>query len=396
MKSKKSKSKAPASSKKGAGGNHNKKRLLPYGIALLIVLLLIGGAAVLSKSKGFGSKNVNYTKRTYQYWDVLDTISTVQVYLRDDQDRDYYDNWIHEELLGYHKLFDAYNAYEGINNVYTINENAGIQPVQVDESLYDLIAFCIDNMEATYSRTNIAFGSVTSIWKQFMSDASDESELAEKENREPVYQFPDEEELAAAGEHTDINNIILNEEDHSVYLADPDMRLDVGAAAKGYICEQLAQDMLAAGIDSACISLGGNVKVIGEYKGSEDRTYFTSAITNPSNPSENLGFVLMIDDQTCVVTSGNYERFVDIDNVRYCHLIDPDTLQPSQGMSSVTVICKDSGLADYLSTALFTTDIETGKEILSHYDGVEAFWITDTYEIDYSDGFLDYAYTTSK
>jgi thiamine biosynthesis lipoprotein len=364
MKSKKSKSKAPASSKKGAGGNHNKKHLLPFGIALLIVLLLIGGAAVLSKSKGFGSKNVNYTKRTYQYWDVLDTISTVQVYLRDDQDRDYYDNWIHEELLGYHKLFDAYNAYEGINNVYTINENAGIQPVQVDESLYDLIAFCIDNMEATYSRTNIAFGSVTSIWKQFMSDASDESELAEKENREPVYQFPDEEELAAAGEHTDINNIILNEEDHSVYLADPDMRLDVGAAAKGYICEQLAQDMLAAGIDSACISLGGNVKVI--------------------------------DDQTCVVTSGNYERFVDIDNVRYCHLIDPDTLQPSQGMSSVTVICKDSGLADYLSTALFTTDIETGKEILSHYDGVEAFWITDTYEIDYSDGFLEYVYATSK
>lgn len=370
--------------------NHDrpKKSPLSYVFGLLAAVILISGGLFLQKS--CAAKHVSYEKHTYIYWDVLDTVSTIQVYLTEDQDSDYYENWIHEQLLNYHRLFDAYNAYDGINNVYTINEKAGDQAVVVEDSLYDLVRFCIDQMEATQSRTNIAFGSVTSLWKQFMTDASAEQALAASENREPVYLFPSDNELQEAGQHTDIQNIILNDGEHCIYLSDPDMLLDVGAAAKGYICERLAQDMKAAGIDSACISLGGNVKVIGEYRGSEDRTYFTSAITNPADSTQSLDFKLKISDQTCVVTSGNYERFVDIDGVRYCHLIDPDTLYPAQGMSSVTIICKDSALADYLSTTLFTLDIETGKEILSQYEGVEAFWITDTYELDYTDGFMDY------
>lgn len=369
-------------------GHKTPSRLLPYALGILAVVALLGGVLALQKS--MAAKKVSYEKHTYIYWDVLDTVSTIQVYLTEDQDSDYYENWIHEQLLNYHRLFDAYNAYDGINNVYTINEKAGDQAVVVEDSLYDLVRFCVDQMEATQSRTNIAFGSVTSLWKQFMTDASAEQALAASENREPVYLFPSDSELQEAGQHTDIQNIILNDEEHSIYLSDPAMRLDVGAAAKGYICEQLAQDMKAAGIDSACISLGGNVKVIGEYRGSEDRTYFTSAITNPADSTQYLDFKLKLDDQTCVVTSGNYERFVDIDGVRYCHLVDPDTLYPAQGMSSVTIICKDSAIADYLSTALFTVDIETGTDIISHYDGAEAFWITDSYEITYTDGFMDY------
>lgn len=367
---------------------HPKKRLLSYGLGILAGIALLSGALFLQRS--LQNKQVSYEKHTYVYWDVLDTTSTIQVYLTKDQDSDYYENWIHEQLIFYHQLFDAYHSYDGINNVCTINEQAGRQPVIVQEPLYDLIQFCIEQMESTQSRTNIAFGSVTAIWKQFMSEASEEQALAASEDREPTYRFPDESALLAASQHVDIHSIILDEGQHSIYLDDSDMRLDVGAVAKGFICERLAQDMKAAGIDSACISLGGNVKVIGEYRGSENRTYFTLAITNPSNSSQYLDFKLKIDDQTCVVTSGNYERFVDIDGVRYCHLIDPDTLYPTREMSSVTIICQDSALADYLSTALFTVDIETGKEILSHYDGVEAFWITDTYEIGYTDGFMEY------
>ena len=79
-----------------------------------------------------------------------------------------------------------------------------------------------------------------------------------------------------------------------------------------------------------------------------------------------------------------------MDGVRYCHLIDPDTRKPARGMSSVTVLAADSGLADYLSTALFTVDIETGLEILSHYEGVEAYWITEDFAAFQTDGFKQY------
>lgn len=382
------KSSQPSSSAGKQAAGRSRQSAFSFVLGLAAVVLLFCAAFFLSKT--WKAKNVTYEKHTYVYWDVLDTISTIQVYLTEDQDSDYYENWIHEQLLSYHQLFDAYHTYDGVNNVCTVNEQAGREAVVVEEPLYDLVRFCVDQMEATRSRTNIAFGSVTAIWKQFMSEASAEQALAASENREPVYLFPEESVLSEASRHTEIGQILLDEAQHSIYLSDPDMRLDVGAAAKGFICEHLAQDMQAAGIDSACISLGGNVKVIGQYRGSEDRTYFTSAITNPSDSTQYLDFKLKLDDQTCVVTSGNYERFVDIDGVRYCHLVDPDTLYPAQGMSSVTILCTDSTLADYLSTALFTVDIETGKEILSHYDGVEAFWITDTYEVTYTDGFMDY------
>ena len=109
-------------------------------------------------------------------------------------------------------------------------------------------------------------------------------------------------------------------------------------------------------------------------------------IKDPTTGGE-LGLRIRMDDQACLVTSGNYERFVEVDGVRYHHLIDPDTLLPAQGYYSVTIVAKVSGLADYLSTALFTVDAGTGKEIVACYEDVEVFWITDDLQIDYTDGF---------
>ncbi len=348
-----------------------------------------------------------YTLRTYHYMDVLDTVSTVQLYLTPEQDKEDYESWIHERLLSYHRLFDAYNSYEGLNNVCTINENAGVAPVAVEEDLFELIKFSVDNMDETGGNTNIAFGSVTQIWKDFMSAVQIEEARAAQMSGEgeavsyvPTTPFPSEEELTEAARHTDISSLILDEEARTVYLADPDMRLDVGAVAKGYIAEKLADDLAQAGIESACISLGGNVKILGKRLADDGRDYYTSAIQNPQydpdseDPAAQNSYldnmIVRLNDQETMVTSGNYERFVDIGGIRYSHLIDPVTLQPAQQMSSVTILAQDSGLADYLSTALFMVDVETGKEILSHYEGAEACWVTSDYQVYMSSGFADH------
>lgn len=75
-----------------------------------------------------------------------------------------------------------------------------------------------------------------------------------------------------------------------------------------------------------------------------------------------------------IVTSGDYQRYYEVDGKRYHHLIDPDTLQPGAYMHSVTVLCEDSALGDFLSTALFLTAYEEGRALVEATDGLEACW----------------------
>ena len=107
---------------------------LKKGAAFFLSFLLI----VSSLSGCRRAETVSYEEKTFYYIDVLDTVCVFTLYLTEDQDADYYKNWIHEELLSYHQLFDAYHEYDGVNNVYTINQNAGKQAIAVDEELFYL------------------------------------------------------------------------------------------------------------------------------------------------------------------------------------------------------------------------------------------------------------------
>lgn len=349
------------------------------GVVMALVLVCTVFSSCSFKEK--------YEHKQYVYLDVFDTISYIDVYLKDAENSGKYNEEIHQELLRYHRLFDAYNSYEGINNVYTINSQAGKSAVAVDDELFELVKFSLDNMEKTGNRTNIVLGSVTEIWKDFMNTAAEKQEEArENGSEEPVIVFPSEEELQQAAEHTDWTRVKLDEENKTIFLEDQDMILDVGAVAKGYTAEKLAEYMKSLGIESASINMGGNIKFVGDRKAGDGREYWLGSIQNPETLSPyDMG--LRLEDGGTIVTSGNYERYVLVDGIRYCHLIDPDTLRPAQKIASVSIVAKDSGLADYLSTALFTVDVKTGKEILSHYEDVEAFWVTGDYETYSTDGF---------
>lgn len=350
-----------------------------------IPAILLTACMILSSC----SLQEKYTHKQYVYLDAFDTISYIDVYLKDEEKSSEYEEKIHQELLRYHCLFDAYNSYEGINNVYTVNNQAGKAAVAVDEELFNLVKFSLDNMENTRYRTNIVLGSVTGIWKDFMNTAAEKQAEAEENGaEEPDIELPSQEELNQAAEHTDWNKVILDEENQTVFLADEDMILDVGAVAKGYTAEKLADYIRSLGIESASINMGGNIKFVGERKAGDGRSYWLGSIQDPETmQAYNMG--LKLEDGGTIVTSGNYERYVMVNGTRYCHLIDPDTLRPAQQMASVSIVAKDSGLADYLSTALFTVDVETGKEILSYYEDVEAYWVTSDYETYYTDGFKE-------
>ena len=175
------------------------------------------------------------------FLDVFDTFSQVVVYADTQEAAQEILQAVHDELKVYHRLFDIYQAYEGVNNLYTVNQNAGIAPVAVEQPLYDLLTFGKEIYAQTGGKTNIALGSVLSIWHEYR-----ELGLADPEHAA----VPSAEELYRAGEHTDIDQMVLNPEKRTVYLTDPEMSLDVGAIAKGYAVELTARKMEARGVDS--------------------------------------------------------------------------------------------------------------------------------------------------
>ena len=135
-------------------------------------------------------------------------------------------------------------------------------------------------------------------------------------------------------------------------------------------------------MDSYVLNIGGNIRIIGHKP---DGSGWGTGIKDPANP-EQYAAKLTIADTSCV-TSGDYERFFTVDGVQYHHVIDKDTLMPAAYFSSVTILTPNSGLADALSTALFTMSYEDGLALVSAIGNVDVLWITPDGTQYYTAGF---------
>jgi thiamine biosynthesis lipoprotein len=197
------------------------------------------------------------------------------------------------------------------------------------------------------------------------------------------------ERLTEASRHTDIQSVVIDEEASTVYLEDPGMRLDVGAVAKGYALEQVAQYFEKRGTQSLLISVGGIIRAIGGKlaAGTNGDRRWTIGIENPDKASEQRELFSVRIDGLSVVSSGVYERYYTVDGVPYHHIIDPSTLMPADFFAQVTILCRDSGLGDALSTAVFNMPLERGRAFIDRMAGVEACWVMKDGSIVYSAGF---------
>ncbi len=161
----------------------------------------------------------------------------------------------------------------------------------------------------------------------------------------------------------------------AVKLARPGMRLDFGAVAKGYAVDLAWQDAQRQGLSNALIDLGGNLRALGEAR--PGRGGWLTGVKDPFNPDRLIARLLLRDGEA-VATSGNYERFVEINGERCAHIIDGRTAMPVKGIAAVTVIAPDAATADALSTALFILGAEQGERLLAdHYPDSLALWIPD-------------------
>ena len=270
---------------------------------------------------------------------------------------------IHDELQQYHMLFDIYHEYEGVVNLKTLNAQAGNAPVAVDKKIIDLLLFSKQMHTQTGGSVNIAFGSVLKLWKQYREQGIEDPENA---------QLPPLAALLEAARHTNIDDIIIDEQNSTVFFKDPALQLDVGAIAKGYSVEAVCKSAQARGVDHMLVSVGGNVRAIGKKSLSEP---FVVSVKNPDAQLQSTGYVSVGLSEQALVTSGDYLRYYTVDEKQYHHIIDPETLMPAGHYRSVSILCPDSGIADALSTAAFLLEFEQSLALVQQFPDAEAFWI---------------------
>ena len=340
--------------------------------SLIIISILLTALVSLSSCDGGESKSPSRGKTiSYVYFN---TVSTMMVY--GDVSDETFDSYlsVSEKLLSYyHKLFDIYYDYSGVNNIRLINQKAGREPVKVDAELIDFLSYCKELYALTNGKTNVMMGAVLKIWHNHREDADYDPSSAS---------LPDMAELREADTHTSIDSLVIDKDAGTVYISDPKASLDVGAIGKGYAAEKLCKKLVSMGANHVVLNIGGNIRTIGVKPDGEK---WLTGLTNPDKSDDGFAARINLGEVACV-TSGNYERYYVVDGVNYHHIIDPDTLMPARYFSSVTVITEDSGLADALSTALFCMSYDDGLALINSIGGVEVIWIDLEYNLTKTDG----------
>jgi len=317
------------------------------------LILLTAVACVLS---GCRKSDAQFSQT---YYGAFDTVVALTTCAPDRAAFDRIASDFSDRLFALHAAFDRYQPHPGVNGLYALNA-AGGQWVEVEPELYDLLLKCREWRALGGERVNPALGNLFELWHRF---------------RDAGEGVPSPEALEAAAGHSDFSALEL--EGGRARLSDPEVTLDLGAVAKGYAAGLLGE-LVSGTTDCYLIDAGGNV-VAGRKPGGAWRV----GVRNPDG-----GDVLAVLNLTdaCAVTSGDYQRYYEVDGVRYHHLIDPDTRMPGHFMRQVTVLAGDSGYADYLSTLLFLSPPGDALALAEALEGVEAIFVLNDGTIQRTSG----------
>jgi thiamine biosynthesis lipoprotein len=263
-----------------------------------------------------------------------------------------------EEVVRIEKLI---SSWDDSSQTAEINRLAGRKPSLVSNEFYGLVQRSTKVSRLTEGAFDITFAGIDKLWK---FDGS-------------MQALPDSHKVRESIKYISWEKIILqnsgdDEPRMLVGLQDSNMRIGFGGIGKGYAADRAKAIMKHAGAHSGIVNAGGDLCAWGEEP---EGGPWKLAIANPVNPDEPIGFLELSD--MAVVTSGNYERYAEIDGLRYAHIIDPRTGWPARGLVSVTVVCPSAELADALATAVFVMGKEKGLDLINQLEGIECLVIDE-------------------
>ena len=254
------------------------------------------------------------------------------------------------------RIENLISSWDENSQTSKINRNSGIKPVEVDLELFQLIERAIAISHLTDGAFDISYASMDKIWK---FDGS-------------MKEMPSEDEIKASVEKVGFKNIILDKSKNTVFLKLKGMKIGFGAIGKGYAADKAKELLMSKGVTAGIINASGDMNTWGKQPNGSD---WKVAITNPLN--KNKAFALLPINNSAVVTSGNYEKFVNFNGIRYSHIIDPRTGYPSSGIISVTVFAPKAELADALATSVFVMGKDTGLDRINQLPNIECIIIDD-------------------
>lgn len=324
------------------------KKPIKTALSFLLITAFLAGAVSCAPRE---------TKHSISWFDYFDTVITLTVYTEDRAVFDEMNKKTRECFERYHKLFDIYNEYDELVNLATVNRMAG-EEIETDEEIVKLLELGKEYERLTEGALNIAMGAVLGLWHDARETALNDPENA---------YVPDADALKAASEHCNIEKLALNAEKKTVQLLDSEMRIDVGAIAKGYAADRAAEMLKGYG-KPFLLNCGGAVLASGKKP---DGTSFTAGILDPKGE----GFVDTVEvSDAALSTSGSYIRTFSVGGREYGHIIDPDTLMPAEKLLSISVklpIQAGACFADALSTACFILGAERAEAVIGSIPGAE-------------------------
>lgn len=248
--------------------------------------------------------------------------------------------------------------------VSEINKNAGIKPVKVDLELLELTERAINFSEISDGAFDISFAAAEKIWK---FDGS-------------MTTIPTPQEVKESVKKIGYKNIIIDRENATIFLKFRGMKIGFGSIGKGYAADKTKQLMISKGVTAGIINASGDINTWGKQPNGKP---WTVGITNPIKKQKIIS-VFEISG-TAIVTSGSYEKFIEIDNKRYSHIIDPRNGYPAKGISSVTIFAESAELANGISTSVMVLGKENGLQLIKNTPEILGIIIDDKGKITYSD-----------
>ncbi|HQW69864.1 MAG TPA: FAD:protein FMN transferase [Flavobacterium sp.] len=240
---------------------------------------------------------------------------------------------------------------------YKINENAGIKPIEVDNEVFELIKRCQFISKITQGAFDISYGSLD---KRFWNFDLKMTSLPEPETAKKAVAL------------INYENILLDENNKTVFLKNKGMRIGFGGIGKGYAAEMAKKKLIENNVLNGIVNASGDLSAWGFQENGEA---WTIGVADP-NQRKSIFSTFKITNKA-VATSGNYEKFIVIDNKRYSHTIDPKTGYPISGIKSVTILADNAEIADALATPVTVMGIEVGLNFINQLKTIGCIIIDD-------------------
>jgi len=255
------------------------------------------------------------------------------------------------------RIENLISSWDQKSETSRINRNAGIGAVEVSKELFDLIFRAQQISKLSSGAFDLTFAAVDKLW----NFDGRESEM------------PNPDALKASVFNIGYQLIELNEQSLTVFLPKKGMKIGFGAIGKGYAADSAKQLLVERGVLGGIINASGDMNTWGTKP---DGSSWTIGIVNPMNNKKVFSWFSL--EHNAVVTSGDYEKFTQINGRRYSHIIDPRTGIPSQGIVSCTVFAGKAELADAIATAIFVMGVESGLFLIDQLPDIEAILIDDS------------------